>query len=577
MQKYPLSKIFLLIAAFWTVMIAGFIIFLTYDKYKEIKQLALIEAQTSINKDYAYRSWIASKGGVYVPITKESQPNSYLHIPNRDVNTTNGIQLTLFNPAYALRQMTEHYNHLYGIKSHLTSLKLMNPHNKPSQWETNALKMTEHTRADFYEITPSQKLRYMRPFYVEQTCLKCHEHQGYQIGDIRGGLSIELPLERYYTSFTPLFISSNVILIFLWIIGLLGLHWGYRISNEKINEKLSLYEQNLFSLVGLIEQRDNYTAGHGRRVGEYSRLIATQLGLDISLQEDLYRSGMLHDVGKIAIPDSILLKPGKLEPIEKQLIEEHVNASYDLLSKVTIFASIAQIVRHHHERLDGSGYPNHLHGDEIPLASQILAIADCFDAMTTNRIYKGRKNLTQAIEELTSLRDTLFLGTIIDAALEVFSKLNLEEIPSQRPITPLEMERFSYFYKDPLTGVYSTGYLNFLFFESEFKEYQTLCFIKLHKMNELNKEQGWDKGDELLKRYAQYLQELFPESPIIRYQGDDFILFQKHSDAIQTEKYEPLWLNEYRINVSLKMVLQEQFNTNDIDSLYEILKRLALE
>lgn len=577
MQKRQFSKIFFLIAIFWTLMISAFIFFLAYDKYKDVEQLALLEAKTSINKDFAYRSWIASKGGVYVPIMKDSSPNPYLHIPNRDVNTTNGMQLTLFNPAYALRQMTDHYGHLYGTKSHLTSLKVINPHNKPFPWEINALKTIELTRADFYEITPTKKLHYMRPFYVEQACLKCHGHQGYHIGDVRGGLSIEIPLARYYTIFVTSFISNNAILLLLWIIGLLGLYWGYRISNEKVNEKLSLYEQNLFSLVSLIEQRDNYTAGHGRRVGEYSRLIAAKMGLNYTQQEDLYRAGMLHDVGKIAIPDSILLKPGKLEPIEKQLIEEHVNASYNLLSKVNIFSSIAEIVQHHHERLDGSGYPNRLKGKEIPFMSQILAVADCFDAMTTNRIYKGRKDLTQAKEELSSLRNTLFREDIIDAALEIFSTIKLEEIPSQRPNTLLEMERFSYFYKDPLTGVYSTGYLNFLFFEAEFKEYQALCFINLHQMNQLNKEQGWEKGDELLKRYAQYLQELFPESPIIRYQGDDFIIFRKDSDTPLKGLHHPSWLDEYQISVSLKIVSHERFKTEDIDALHTILKRLALE
>ncbi|MDD4855554.1 MAG: DUF3365 domain-containing protein [Sulfuricurvum sp.] len=578
MQKHQFSKIFLLIAVFWTLMIGSFILFLTYNKDKEVKQLALLEAKTSINKDFAYRSWIASKGGIYVPITKDSTPNPYLHVPNRDVNTTNGMQLTLFNPAYSLRQMTEHYSRLYGIKSHITSLKLINPNNKPLAWEINALKTIEHSRADFYEITPLKELRYMRPFYVEQACLKCHGYQGYHIGDIRGGLSIVLPLERYYAIFVSSTISNNTILLLLWIIGLVGLYWGYRISNEKVDEKLSLYEQNLFSLVSLIEQRDNYTAGHGRRVGEYSRLIAAKMGLDYTQQEEIYRAGMLHDVGKIAIPDSILLKPGKLEPIEKQLIEEHVNASYDLLSKVDIFSSIAEIVRHHHERLDGSGYPNRLRGEEIPFMSQILAVADCFDAMTTNRIYKGRKNLTQANDELSSLRNILFRGDIIDAALEIFSSIKLEEIPSQRPNTPLEMERFSYFYKDPLTNVYSTGYLNFLFFEPEFKEYQILYFINLHQMNRLNKEQGWGAGDELLKRYAQYLQELFPESPILRYEGDDFIIFSRDSEITDLkEMVHPEWIDDYSITVSLQVLMHERFNTHDIDSLHEILKQVSLE
>ncbi|MFZ2890716.1 HD domain-containing phosphohydrolase, partial [Sulfuricurvum sp.] len=420
MEKRQITKIFLALSIIWTILISFFIGYIIYQKYNEIKSLALLEARTGINKDLAFRTWVASKGGVYAPIDKNSPPNPYLKVPNRDVNTTTGVQLTLLNPAYALRQVTESYGKYSGVKGHLTSLKLINPHNQPDQWEDNALHRIETSRKDLYEITDGT-LRYMRPFFIDQKCLKCHGNQGYRVGDIRGGLSVQIPLSYYDEIFTSGIQVSVTIIITMWCIGLIGLYWGYRSSFERINEKINLYEQNLYSLVALIEQRDNYTAGHGKRVGEYSRLIGKHLGLDEIHQEELYRAGALHDIGKVAIPDSILLKPGKLEPIERKLIEEHVNASYELLSKVEIFTSIAEIIRYHHERFDGSGYPFGLSGDAIPFNSQILAIADCFDAMTTNRIYKGRKGVHEALNELQTSCKSQFHPDIITAAFNAFS------------------------------------------------------------------------------------------------------------------------------------------------------------
>lgn len=566
MEKRQITKIFLALSIIWTILISFFIGYIIYQKYDEIESLALLEARTGISKDLAFRTWVASKGGVYAPIDKNSPPNPYLKVPNRDVNTTAGVQLTLLNPAYALRQVTESYGKYSGVKGHLTSLKLINPHNFPDQWEDNALHRIETSRKDLYEITEGT-LRYMSPFFVDQKCLKCHENQGYKIGDIRGGLSVQIPLSHYDEIFTSGIQASVTIVIAIWCIGLIGLYWGYRISFERINERISLYEQNLYSLVSLIEQRDNYTAGHGRRVGEYSRLIAIEMGLSKEVQEELYRAGALHDIGKVAIPDSILLKPGALEPIERSLIEEHVNAGYNLLQRVDIFASIAEIVRYHHERLDGTGYPNKLSGDAIPLLSQIMAVADCVDAMTTNRIYKGRKSLKESLDELRSTRGIKFRTDVIDAALVALKDISLEAAHSQRPTTPMEMERFSYFYKDSLTGVYTSAYLNFLFFEPDFDQYRQLWLINLGNIGHFNKQYGWEKGDDLLKHYAQMLQEYYPQLPIIRFQGDDFIIFRKDEELPNVDDFYTQWLKEGGISVSVSVIVLDETMVHNLEIL----------
>ena len=569
-DKKQLFKIFLMIGIVWTFFIVLIIAYLTYQKYDQIEQLALLEAKTSINKDIAYRKWVATHGGVYVPITPKTQPNPYLKVPHRDLNTTSGIQLTLINPAYALRQMTEQYSELYGIKSHLSSTKYFNPKNAPDSWEKKSLRALLTTKEAVYEfrtLKNEKYLSYMFPFFVKQECMKCHGDQGYKIGDIRGALTITLPMDRYDDVFLKGLVTTISILLWVWILGLVSIHWGYRSSLHRIQEKIDLYEQNLFSLVSLIEQRDNYTAGHGRRVGEYSKLIAAQMGLSEEIQEELFRAGALHDIGKVAIPDSILLKPGTLEQVERALIEEHVDAGYELLKRVDIFASIAEIVRYHHERLDGTGYPAKLSGDAIPLLSQIMAAADCVDAMTTNRIYKGRKSLSEALEELKSLSGIKFRSDVIDATLVALSNISLEIPHSQRPTTPMEMERFSYFYKDSLTGVYTSAYLNFLFFEPDFDQYRQLWLVNLGNIGQFNKAYGWDKGDNLLKHYAQTLQEYYPELPIIRFQGDDFIIFRKDEKVPQIEDLYAHWLKEVGITVTVSIIPLDKEMMIDLDAL----------
>lgn len=569
-DKKQLLTIFIFIGVTWTLFIVLILAYLTYQKYEQTESLALLEAKTSTNKDIAYRKWVATHGGVYVPITKETQPNPYLKVKNRDLNTTSGVQLTLINPAYALRQITEQYSGLYGIRTHLSSDKYINPHNAPDEWEQRSLQTLLTTKSEVYEFyTKNDKkyLSYMIPFFVKEECMKCHGEQGYSIGDIRGALTITLPMDRYDDLFLKGLFTNVIILVFFWIVGLISLRWGYQSSQLRIQEKINLYEQNLFSLVSLIEQRDNYTAGHGQRVGEYSRLIAIQMGLSSEVQQDLYRAGALHDIGKVAIPDSILLKPGALEPIERSLIQEHVNAGYALLKRVDIFASIAEIVRYHHERLDGSGYPNKISADAFPLLSQIMAVADCVDAMTTNRIYKGRKSLEEALEELKLLRGVKFRSDIIDAALVALASISLETAHSQRPTTPMEMERFSYFYKDSLTGVYTSAYLNFLFFEPDFDQYQQLWLVNLGNIGQFNKTYGWDKGDDLLKHYGQTLQEYYPQLPIIRFQGDDFIVFRKDDKTPQIEDLHPHWLQEVGISVSVSIIPLDPETVSNLDSL----------
>ena len=183
-------------------------------------------------------------------------------------------------------------------------------------------------------------------------------------------------------------------------------------------ERISNYEEIILSLVDLIEKRDAYTAGHTRRVAHYSELIATRLGHSPEEIEKLKRAAILHDIGKIAIPDAVLLKPGSLTPLEYGRIKQHVEVGYETLSHINMYKELAEIMRHHHEHVDGSGYPLGLKGSQIPRLSQIMAAADSFDAMTTNRIYQPRKAVDVAREELRQLGGVYYDAEVANAAFE---------------------------------------------------------------------------------------------------------------------------------------------------------------
>lgn len=169
---------------------------------KKQNTLALEQAKNAFSKDLMFRNWVAMHGGVYVFPNKKTPPNPYLsHIKDRDLTITDGRKLTLMNPAYTVRELMENFTGMYGQKGHITSLKLLNPNNKADEWETKVLEnFDKKTYEEYYQIynyKNKDHLRYMKELKVTQNCLKCHAHQGYKIGDIRGGISITIPMKKY--------------------------------------------------------------------------------------------------------------------------------------------------------------------------------------------------------------------------------------------------------------------------------------------------------------------------------------------------------------------------------------------
>lgn len=202
------------------------------DNKDKVVALARMEANSAYLKDTLYRRWNSLHGGVYVPVSEKAQPNPYLiHIKNRDIETKDGMKLTLINPAYMTRQVFEMAKETDVIQGHLTSTKLTNPINKPDQWEVNALKKIYLGEKEFYSIDNIDGkpfLRFMRPFKTEKGCLRCHELQGYKVGDIRGGVSVEVPLEELMKSFNSKLYWLVIINTLIWLMGVLVLLTTYK-------------------------------------------------------------------------------------------------------------------------------------------------------------------------------------------------------------------------------------------------------------------------------------------------------------------------------------------------------------
>jgi putative nucleotidyltransferase with HDIG domain/diguanylate cyclase (GGDEF)-like protein len=325
---------------------------------------------------------------------------------------------------------------------------------------------------------------------------------------------------------------------------------------EKLQiEKLQNFEQTLYSMTDLAEKRDSYTAGHSKRVAKYSVLVAKAIGTFSEKDLNrLHKAGMLHDIGKIVTPDTILLKPGHLNTLEYKLIQDHINVGYNILSKVSIYKDLAEIMHYHHERCDGKGYPRGLRGDEIPLLGQIMIVADAFDAMTTNRIYKKKKSVEAALKEIEELSGKQFHPQITKYAKIALEGIVIEKEIDQNPHTLIEKERFAYFFKDYLTGVYNKEYLNTVLFEQD-TSYKCFNKINLHNFSNLNKEKGWEEGDKFLKNIAKFLQTYYSDALVFRVQGDDFIVVNNNHAQIKSDFLNEIdFVKNSKITISINHI-----------------------
>lgn len=196
-------------------------------------------------------------------------------------------------------------------------------------------------------------------------------------------------------------------------------------EKELIQERLaSALRATIEAMSRTMEWRDPYTAGHQKRVASISTAIARKMGLDNDSVQALYMAGMVHDIGKVAVPSEILTKPSHLTELEMQMVQGHVESGYQILKDIPFPWPIAEMVRQHHERLDGSGYPRGLKGDEISLQARILAVADTIEAMATHRPYRPARGLSAAMDEIRAEAGVKLDSKVVDAAFGLMDEDN---------------------------------------------------------------------------------------------------------------------------------------------------------
>jgi putative nucleotidyltransferase with HDIG domain len=187
----------------------------------------------------------------------------------------------------------------------------------------------------------------------------------------------------------------------------------------------------LEALSATVDARDAYTAGHSRRVRDFAVLLGDELGLTQPQLETLSQAALLHDIGKIAVPDSVLLKEGLLTQAEWLVMKSHPEEGARIIQRLGYLADVVPAIRHHHERLDGRGYPHGLRGNEIPLAARIIHVADSLDAMLTRRVYRDALTLEQAVAEIRRGRLTDFCASCVDAFEHALAAGRLYELVPQ--------------------------------------------------------------------------------------------------------------------------------------------------
>lgn len=200
---------------------------------------------------------------------------------------------------------------------------------------------------------------------------------------------------------------------------------GMAAENERLIQAMTqMIVEVVVSFAMAIESRDPYTGGHVHRVTAFAVLLAKRLGLSEREQSIIRLGGLLHDVGKVAIPDAVLNKAGKLTPEEFGVIKSHPIVGHQIIGFIPQLRSVHPIVRHHHERWDGKGYPDGLAREEIPLLARVLAVADTFDAMTTNRSYRSALSPTEAMQEILRCAGTQFDAQVA----EIFAQFEPHEL-----------------------------------------------------------------------------------------------------------------------------------------------------
>lgn len=314
-------------------------------------------------------------------------------------------------------------------------------------------------------------------------------------------------------------------------------------SRRRQTERISL--QTIKTLSVTVETKNVYTNGHSQRVADYSALIAGALGWDDKRINNLRNAAYMHDVGMIGIPDSIVNKPTRLTEEEYAIIQRHTLIGADILKDITLIEHVAEVAHYHHERYDGTGYPEGLSGEEIPIEARIVAVADSYDAMNSKRIYRNALEKEKIIEELESCSGTQFDPVIaelfvcliregkVDTALlpaEPIGESKMDHYESETTkfisdiMSTMQSQEDSDSY-DFLTGLPVRSKGEILIAQMMQEHDGGLVFVDMDNLKKLNDVYGHKAGDRALKLLGNILKDAGDNSIACRLGGDEFLLF----------------------------------------------------
>jgi diguanylate cyclase (GGDEF)-like protein len=335
----------------------------------------------------------------------------------------------------------------------------------------------------------------------------------------------------------------------------LGDSAGAILHSTKLEGALrNAYITTVAMLADAIEMKDPFLHGHSHDVSRHVVAVAKSLGLGARRSEELGFAALLHDVGKIAISERILLKPAALTDEERAVMEQHPRIGYRLLERVPVMHDVAIAVLHHHERWDGEGYPSRLTGEQIPIEARIVAVADAFSAMTTDRPYKERMSMADACEELKRCAGEQFDPEVVRLFTEEVSRGRGKRVPALDLSGDPELEALrsegepllgfgSFRATDNLTLLRSHRHFHDLVHaECERATLQGSGFgvilVELTKLAEVNSADGFDAGDDLLRQAARCVEKVAAAcgGTACRYSGRRFALVVPAPDAATAER-----------------------------------------
>ncbi len=534
----------LIAAICWVILVGGATVIKVKMEESQIDEIIKHEALSTLNKDKAAAFWLMQHSSSVTPTSGETENSTLL----------------------------EQFVDIIGAETKIMSAKKFHLI-KDDEWLAKMLKEVERDKQDKYSVSKDDAQIYSRllsPLVAQTQCVGCHTDK--KSGDVIGVMSISIPMKSYTemkANTTRLILVSHLVALTM---GLLFIYAAFKLTKshvkvveEQREKEIKDYDETLDLLVGIMEERDSYTAGHSERVSLYCVLIATEMGLSKERINLILQASRLHDIGKIAVSDTVLLKPGKLDESEYKEIQKHAKEGHHIISRMRKYRPLAEIIESHHERYDGKGYPNGKKGDEIPLESSIMCVADSFDAMTTNRIYKPKRSIQEAIEEIKKCSGTQFHPSVAEAAVKALEFIETPEHTSQLEDTIFKEYKLAFFFRDSLSLLYNLECLKSVVQHSiiDFKIFKHLTIFSICGLGQFNKKFGWEAGDSVIRTIAGSIIRDFRGSIAFRVFGDIFLVLSKEPLSVNTQDLisglEDEQKASLRLSVSQKSTLEFDF------------------